>query len=219
MSRVPDATSSIASADLIAMGYPWSAYAAAVMRLETPDGVVWVKPAPKTQTRGKYPDPDGRAICVVTAHNPQGQTVSEKENARAEGRLERELKRRGWSWWPAAGGDPTWEHVEVSAAVVGVKEREVAALGAEFGQDAIFILTPAIRRVVSCVGNRELSTGWCADYERFTDPSKAATLEEPACLRNPRTAAREFELFVYAATRGSREPQLGLSTLLLRIRR
>jgi hypothetical protein len=147
------------------MDYPWSAYAAAVVRLETPDGVVWVNPAPVTQTRSNYPDPDGRVICVVTAHNPQGQTVSEKQNAKAERRLERELKRRGWTWWPAAGGDPAWKHVETSAAVVGVEESEVAALGAEFGQEAIFVLTPASRRVLSCVGNRELSTGWYADWE------------------------------------------------------
>jgi hypothetical protein len=102
---------------------------------------------------------------VVTAHNPQGQTISEKENTEAERRLERELKRRGWSWWPAAGGDPAWKHVEPSAAVVGVEESEVAALGAEFGQDAIFVLTPTGRRVVSCVGGRELSTGWSANWE------------------------------------------------------
>jgi hypothetical protein len=160
------------------MDYPWSAYAAAVVRLETPDGVVWVNPAPVTQTRGEYLDPDGRTICVVTAHNPQGRTVSEKENSRAERRLERELKRRGWTWWPAAGGDPAWKHVEASAAVVGVEESEVAALGAEFGQDAIFVLTPASRRVVSCVGSRELSTGWSADCDRFAEPAKATALEE-----------------------------------------
>ena len=34
------------------MDYPWSGYAAAVMRLETPDGVVWVNAAPAMQTRG-----------------------------------------------------------------------------------------------------------------------------------------------------------------------
>jgi hypothetical protein len=148
--------------------YPWSAYAAAVLRLETPDGVMWVKPAPSGQTRGEYPAPLGQTICVITAHNPHGQTVPGTENVEAEGRLERELERRDWTWWPAAGGDPAWKHVEASAAVVGVRDSEVAALGAEFGQDAIFVLTPASRRVVSCTGRGELSTGWSADYERHS---------------------------------------------------
>ena len=34
------------------MDCPWSAYAAEVVRLGTPDGVVWVNAAPAMQTRG-----------------------------------------------------------------------------------------------------------------------------------------------------------------------
>lgn len=138
----------------------WSAYAGALLRIEAPGGVLWMRPAPVTWTRGTYPDPEGRVICVITAHNPGGQTVSEGENARQQRRLERELTRRGWTWWRAAGGDPSWEHVEASAAVVGVGEAEVVTLGAKFGQDAIFVLTPAGRRIVGCLTARELSTGW-----------------------------------------------------------
>jgi|ERR1700691_5993427 Protein of unknown function (DUF3293) len=110
------------------MDNQWSAYGDAVVRLETPDGTVWVSPAPMAQTRGEYPDPGGRLICVITAHNPRGQTVSDEENAIAQQRLEDQLKCRGWTWWRAAGGDPPWEHVEASAAVIGVEESEVVAL-------------------------------------------------------------------------------------------
>lgn len=75
----------------------WSAYGDALLRIETPGGVVWVGPAPVTQTRGTYPDPEGRVICVITAHNPGGQTLSYKENTKKQKRLERELNRRGWT--------------------------------------------------------------------------------------------------------------------------
>ena len=62
----------------------WDAYAGAVMRVEAPGGVFWVRPAPVALTRGEYPDPAGRPIYVLTAHNPGGQTVSATANASAE---------------------------------------------------------------------------------------------------------------------------------------
>jgi hypothetical protein len=167
------------------MDEKWTAYRDAVIRLETPGGVVWVAPAPVTCTKGTYPDPEGRVICVITAHNPGGQTLSEEENAREQERLERELTRRGWTWRRAAGGDPPWEHVEASAAVVGVDESEVVKLGAEFGQDAVFVLTPASRRVVGCLSTCELSTGWSISAERPAKPTKTVALERCAAPGHP----------------------------------
>jgi hypothetical protein len=158
---------------VLRMDEKWAAYRDAVIRLETSRAVVWLSPAPATWRSGAYPDPEGRVICVITAHNPAGRSVSEEENAREQKRLERELTRRGWNWLRAAGGDPSWEHVEASAATVGVEESEVVALGAEFGQDAIFVLTPASRRVVGCLSSRELSTGWSVSAERPAEPCPA----------------------------------------------
>lgn len=150
----------------------WSAYVGAVLRIEAPSGVVWMGSAPDACTKGAYPDPHGRVICVITAHNPGGQVVSAQENAGRQERLERELERRGWTWWRAAGGDPSWEHVEASAAVVGVAESEVVALGAEFGQDAIFVLSPAGRRIVGCLSSGDVSTGWSVTDERPAQPAR-----------------------------------------------
>jgi hypothetical protein len=87
-------------------------------------------------------------------------TVSDASNAAAQARFVAELERRGLTWWPAAGGDPSWKHVEVSAAVIGMDEADAIALGAEFGQDAIFALTPAGRRVIGCADRRVVATGW-----------------------------------------------------------
>jgi hypothetical protein len=141
----------------------WSAYVSAVMRIEAPGGVFWVRPASPASTTGEYPDPEGRPIYVLTAHNPGGQVIPDTENALAEERLVTELDRRGLTWWPAAGGDPSWTHVEPSAAVIDAGESDMLALGAEFDQDAIFILTPADRRIVSCIDQRVTVTGWSSE--------------------------------------------------------
>ena len=155
----------------------WDAYVGAVMQIEAPGGVVWVRPAPITRTTGEYPDPGGRAIYVITAHNSGGRMASDTANASAEARLAAKLKQRGLTWWPAAGGDPSWTHVEPSAAVIGMDEADAVALGAEFGQDAIFVLTPTDRRVIGCGGGRVAVTGWSiepyADLSASTDAHDA----------------------------------------------
>ena len=160
----------------------WDAYAGAVVRIEAPGGVVWVQPAPVTRNAGQYPDPEGRPICVITAHNPGGRMASDAANASAEARLSAELDRRGLTWWPAAGGDPSWTHIAASAAVIGMDEADAIALGAEFGQDAIFVLTPADRRVVSCADGRVAATGWSIlhDGDAVGSAREHRESEEPA---------------------------------------
>lgn len=143
----------------------WGAYIDAVLRIEAPGGVIWVRPTPISRSTGQYPDPEGRTICVITAHNPGGQLASDAENGSAQARLEAELERRGLTWWPAAGGDPSWTHVEASAAVIGMGEADAIALGAQFGQDAIFVLTPTDRQVVGCAERRIVATGWSIEPE------------------------------------------------------
>jgi hypothetical protein len=128
-------------------------------------------------------------ICVITAHNPGGQTVSDEANAEEQERLERKLNERGWTWWRAAGGDPSWEHVEASAAVVGAEESEVVTLGAEFGQDAIFVLTLAGRSVVGCLSAREIVTGWSVSAEQPAEPTETMAQERPAVPVTPAMAA------------------------------
>lgn len=150
----------------------WSAYIDAVLRIDAPGGVIWVQPAPVSTTSGEYPVPDGRVICVITAHNPGGRVASGAENAKAQARLAAELEERGLTWWPAAGGDPPWTHVEDSAAVIGMDEAEAIALGARFGQDAIFVLTPADRRVVGCTQRRIVATGWSIEPEPLRGPGQ-----------------------------------------------
>jgi Protein of unknown function (DUF3293) len=148
----------------------WDAYVAAVVRIESPGGVRWLKPAPIFRTEGRYPDPDGRSIYVLTAHNPAGRRASDAANAAAQARLESQLRRRGLTWWPADGGDATWTHVEASVALIGVPQAEAIALGAEFRQDAIFVFSTANRRVVSCTDWRAETTGWTSEPDPGSTP-------------------------------------------------
>ncbi|HWG02602.1 MAG TPA: DUF3293 domain-containing protein [Trebonia sp.] len=134
-----------------------------MIRIEAPGGVYWLRPAPSMSTRGEYPDPGKRPLYVLTAHNPGGQPASGAANAAAAARLTAELGRRRLAWWPADGGDPSWTHVEPGAAVTGIDEAGARALGAEFGQEAIFVLTPAGRRVVACADDRAVTTGWVSE--------------------------------------------------------
>jgi Protein of unknown function (DUF3293) len=143
----------------------WSAYINAVLRIEAPSGVIRVRPAPVSWTSGEYPEPDGRAICVITAHNPGGRSASGADNAAAQAQLAAVLEERGLTWWPAAGGDPSWTHVEDSAAVIGMDETDAIALAAQFGQDAIFVLTAADRQVAGCTERRVVATGWSIEPE------------------------------------------------------
>ncbi len=143
----------------------WSAYKDAVLRIEAPSGVIWVRPSPISLVSGKYPELQGRAICVITAHNPGGRLTSGADNAAAQAQLVAELEKRGLTWWPAAGGDPSWTHVEDSAAVIGMDEADAIALGAQFGQEAIFVLTPAFRHVIGCANRRISARGWSIEPE------------------------------------------------------
>jgi len=138
----------------------WDAYLSAELRIETPAGAVLVSPMPLMQTTGEYPDPRGRTIAVITAHNPGGQPAGEEANAAAQRALEAELDHRGLTWWRADGADPSWTHVEESAAIPGLALPDAIALGARFGQEAIFLLSRTSLTVADCATGQVAMTGW-----------------------------------------------------------
>jgi len=146
----------------------WDAYLTAEIRIELPGGPVRVYPAPPAQASGGYPDSAGRPIAVITAHNPGGSAATDEVNEKAQAALEAWLDARGIAWWPAAGADPEWTRVEAGVAIPGMSEADATALGAEFGQEAIFLLTPASRKVIACATGRRSVTGWTAAPEAET---------------------------------------------------
>jgi hypothetical protein len=148
----------------------WAAYAEATIYLGAPDGTVRVEWAPAGHQAGTFPGPAGQALYVVTAFNPGGAVCDPSENARGQIALEQELKRVGLDCWPAAGGDPSWAHVEPSVAVIGIDREAALALGSRYDQEAIFELTPRHRTVLSCRDGRQTTTGWRIDELRSDHP-------------------------------------------------
>jgi hypothetical protein len=149
-----------AGATVLSQSSRWDAYVTAELRIDTPGGPVHVYPAPALQATGRYPDPQRRPIAVITAHNPGGADADPAANVAAQQALEAELDRRGLTWWRAAGADPDWGHVEDSVAVPGMSEQDARKLGAGFGQEAIFLLSPAGLKVIDCLTGRLSMTGW-----------------------------------------------------------
>ena len=69
----------------------WQEYADTVLLLQTPLGDIRVRPGALGRTSGDFPDPDGRTIHVITAHNPRGQVADEETNRDAQAQLEAEV--------------------------------------------------------------------------------------------------------------------------------
>jgi hypothetical protein len=147
----------------------WDAYVSAELRIDTPDGLVHVYPASALQASGQYPDPGRRPIAIVTAHNPGGADADPEANAAAHCALVAELDRQGLTWWPAEGADPDWTHVEDGVAVPGLSQADARKLGADFGQTAIFLLSPLGLKVIDCATGRMSMTGWHIEPETADD--------------------------------------------------
>jgi len=146
----------------------WDSYIRAVLRIERPHGTQWIRPAPLGRSHDiDFPDSGGRTVHVITAYNPAGKVVPDEANAAAHQRLEARLQEIGATYLAAAGGDVEWSHVEPSFAVMGMTEEDARALGREFGQDAIFGLSPTALVVLSCDTSRTHVTGW----ETSQDPA------------------------------------------------
>jgi Protein of unknown function (DUF3293) len=171
----------------------WDAYLNAELRIETPAGAVLVSPMPLMQTTGEYPDPQGRTIAVITAHNPGGQPTGDEANAVAQRALEAELDRRGLAWWRADGADPSWTHVEESAAVPGLALPDAIELGSRFGQEAVFLLSKSALTVADCATGKVAMTGWHVEPDDHDHPGddEASDIEVtvfPEHLRRDPTA-------------------------------
>jgi hypothetical protein len=150
-----------------------------------------VFPAPPLHASGRYPDAEGRAIAVITACNPGGELRGAVENELAQAALEEDLGRLGVPFWHAAGADPQWTHVEPSVAVPGMSEHDALALGVRYGQAAIFMLTPASRKVIDCATGRRALTGWVivAESELAAEHDEADEAEVVAAVEG---LEREF---------------------------
>lgn len=152
--------------DLLAPDDPWAGYARTVVvivRPDAPDLVVSAAPAGGT---GAWPWTAGDAVYVLTAWDPGVARPGEIENRRRQADLEGEIQALAPSeMWTAVGVDRVSEHREEGAAVRGLDLDVLVALGARYGQDAIFEWTPREWAIVACRGGRREAFGWSVSPE------------------------------------------------------
>ena len=144
----------------------WDDYIRAVIRVELPQGTLWIKPAPPGTTHDvAFPGNAGGTVHVITAYNPAGKVVPDKANTAAQQRLTARLQEMGATYLAAAGGNVEWTHVEPSFAIIGMTQEDARALGREFGQEAIFGWSPTTLAVLSCDTDQVHVTGWAGDRD------------------------------------------------------
>ena len=89
-----------------------------------------------------------------------GVPVSLVRNRARQTALEAELRLLGVPLWSAIGVDIGTGRREEGVAVVGAPESDVLALGARYGQDAVFAWAPGDWAIVACRNGRRLVSGW-----------------------------------------------------------
>ena len=100
---------------------------------------------------------EGSVAHVITAWNPGDDRPTHDENVAANERLRVDLVERGLSPVRAIGADPDSDHFEESWAVVGLSDESARAIGASYGQVAIFRLERGTQIVLACTEDWSLS--------------------------------------------------------------
>ena len=96
-------------------------------------------------------------VHVLTAWNPGDERPTQHENASANQRLRQALIERGLEPRRAVGADPDSDHVEESWAIIGLNDNDARAIGASFGQIAIFRIAEGCQTVLACEDNWSFS--------------------------------------------------------------
>jgi Protein of unknown function (DUF3293) len=139
----------------------WDSYEAAIVEIVLGAGRIRLEPRPRGSVEGGFPFPENDSVFVVTAFNPRHAThLTAGQNRARQDDLEHELAGRGSQWLRAWGGNAEWTHVEDSAAILDMTERDALDLGWRFGQDAIFAWTAAAWTLLPCDDRPRTVMGW-----------------------------------------------------------
>lgn len=138
----------------------WAAYAETVVDFTPPGrGTFRIRPVPQGEV-GIWPSGFKTPLFVITAWNPRSDLRTFEQNQLHQSQLEADIVGSGLVFWPAVGRDTISDQFEESFVISGLSEEEAKALGAKFGQNAVFSWTPEKWEVVSCTDERRLTFGW-----------------------------------------------------------
>lgn len=96
-------------------------------------------------------------VHVITAWNSGDERPTREQNDAANRALRDCLVDRGLHPHRAVGADPDSKHFEESWAVVGLDDQEARAIGAAFGQVAVFRICDGMQTVLACSEDWTLS--------------------------------------------------------------
>ena len=128
---------------------------------------VTIRSAPDLE-ESAWPWPTGGPVHMLTAWDPGLERPGLARNRSRQAALEADLGLLAVRLCAAVGIDPITGRREEGVAVFGASESEVLALGARYGQDAVFAWTPAAWAIVACGDGRRLVSGWslCPPWSR-----------------------------------------------------
>ena len=146
---------------------PWAAYAGTVVEIVrgAEGDLVTVCAAPIGQT-GRWPWPTREPVPILTAWDPGEERLGLEVNRRLGSELEAALRPRASRLLEAVGVDPDSGHREEGLAALGLPLQDAIALGARYGQDAIFVWAPDAWSLVSCRDERRVDLGWSVSVLR-----------------------------------------------------
>jgi hypothetical protein len=144
----------------------WDSYGRTVVEIALPgEGTLTVRSVPGTEA-GSWPWPTAVPVHIVTAWDPGPVRPGPALNRARQAALEDDLRPFAETMVAAAGVDPVTGHREEGVAVRGVAESVVLALGARYGQDAVFAWTPTAWSVVGCLDGRRVTSGWALQWSK-----------------------------------------------------
>jgi Protein of unknown function (DUF3293) len=139
---------------------PWVSYGRTVVDVLRPEeGTLTVRSAPGADT-ASWPWPTEQPVHILTAWDPGPERPGPVVNRARQAALEIDLRPMALTLMAAVGVDPVTGRREEGVAVIGVAESVVLAVGACYGQDAVFAWTPATWSIVGCQGGRRITSGW-----------------------------------------------------------
>lgn len=90
----------------------------------------------KVRFKCEQPEPT-RHFFIITAYNPDGLTVSDQANKKADQSMQAEIARLGYNYFSVTGGSPDFSHAEPGYGLTCNRE-EALTLARQFRQDALF---------------------------------------------------------------------------------
>lgn len=134
-------------------------YSRAVLHVPDLDGrTVVLRPRAAGEVVGAFPF--DAPVHVVTAHNPGAARLGDAENAARQARLEADMDARGLRYTRTVAGAEDGTHTEEGVLVVGLGDDEARALGAAWGQDAVFRWSRSAWTVLACDDAPSVDMGW-----------------------------------------------------------